>query len=474
MIRKDHKLFRKNIAVLLTAAMAMSACITPSMAADVDSQSESIVSEAEDVELVVDSTTSLAESETPNVAEPPIAPLDSSSTVSSMDTASDVASVPAEPEGPKTKGTSADINAVGSVKMYRMYNPNSGEHFYTSNENEVKRIRDAGWTFESIGWIAPEKSNVPVYRLYNPNAGDHHYTIDVNEKNNLVSKGWKDEGIGWYSAGDADGIPLLRQYNPNAKTGAHNFTTSAEEDQRLVKLGWKHEGIGWYGIKGAEPKTFDRIPPKTIYAGRDYSDIYDFNYFRSANPDIKKMFSAIEDEKALAYFVNTAIWNGVQAKEGVTCKDMRYRNYRYENDAELKKIDHHSSSTNYLISVNLKTHTVYVYQGGAYRWKRIYTTRCTSGAAATPTRKGVFKTRLGGYYFDSGSVRCFYFTPFDGSIYFHSVLYAKTSTPSVIRDGRLGYSISHGCVRLPIESAKWIYDRFGVRGSNVGTTVVVY
>lgn len=138
------------------------------------------------------------------------------------------------------------------INMYRMYNPNSGEHFYTANMNERDHLTRLGWNYEGIGWVAPQTSNHPVYRLYNPNAGDHHYTLNAAEKDMLVKKGWNYEGIGWYSD-DQQRVPLYRQYNPNARAGAHNFTTSKAENDHLVSVGWRAEGIGWYGIqKGPE------------------------------------------------------------------------------------------------------------------------------------------------------------------------------------------------------------------------------
>ena len=129
--------------------------------------------------------------------------------------------------------------------MYRTYNPNNGEHFYTQSIQEKNVLLTAGWKDEGIGWYAP-MSGDPVYRVYNPNVGDHHYTLSNDEKTYLVSQGWKDEGIGWFSGGD---IPLYRQYNPNAKTGSHNFTTSINEKDSLIKVGWRDEGISWYSIR---------------------------------------------------------------------------------------------------------------------------------------------------------------------------------------------------------------------------------
>lgn len=134
----------------------------------------------------------------------------------------------------------------GSSNMFRLYNPNSGEHFYTSSSGERNHLIGLGWNYEGVGWIAPQTSNTPVYRLYNPNGGEHHYTTSPGERNHLIAAGWSDEGIGWYSD-DAETVPLYRQYNPNAYANNHNYTTSLSENNWLVSIGWKPEGIGWYG-----------------------------------------------------------------------------------------------------------------------------------------------------------------------------------------------------------------------------------
>ncbi len=159
-------------------------------------------------------------------------------------------------------------HADDNVSMYRMYNPNSGEHFYTAGENEKTVLENAGWDYEGIGFFAPVSSKTPVYRLYNPNAGDHHYTTSAGERDVLIEVGWNDEGIGWYSD-DAKSIPVYRQYNPNAVTGAHNFTTSKGENDSLVSVGWREEGTAFFatglGIP-AQPK------PKVVFIDPGHQD----------------------------------------------------------------------------------------------------------------------------------------------------------------------------------------------------------
>ena len=53
----------------------------------------------------------------------------------------------------------------GTQPMHRLYNPNSGEHFYTGSDAERDHLVSLGWRSEGEGWVAPVKSTTPVYRL---------------------------------------------------------------------------------------------------------------------------------------------------------------------------------------------------------------------------------------------------------------------------------------------------------------------
>ena len=165
-----------------------------------------------------------------------------------------------------TNAKNMNVFVVPADVLNRLYNPNSGEHFYTKDLEEKNVLVGLGWHDEGIGWTSPVDSNDPVFRLYNPNAGDHHYTMSSKERDVLVSVGWKYEGIGWYSfdgnganngtsevnphAATPDPIPVYREYNPNAKAaGAHNYTTNEAENDFLVSVGWLEEGIAWNAMK---------------------------------------------------------------------------------------------------------------------------------------------------------------------------------------------------------------------------------
>lgn len=144
-------------------------------------------------------------------------------------------------------------NVHADEQMQRMYNPNSGEHFYTANVSEKQHLVSVGWKYEGIGWVAPtgnSRGNA-VYRLYNRNSGDHHYTLSAAERDWLVKLGWSYEGIGWYSAKPEQGVPLYRLYNPYAKVGTHHYTLALSERDWLVSKGWRSEGIGWYAVRNS-------------------------------------------------------------------------------------------------------------------------------------------------------------------------------------------------------------------------------
>ncbi len=138
-------------------------------------------------------------------------------------------------------------------------------------------------------------------------------------------------------------------------------------------------------------------------------------------------------------------------------------------DPMLLRAQNYNSSTGYLLLVDTAHHKVGVYRGRKGSWNQVYKWDCANGAAATPTVKGQFQVGSRGYYFDSGYVRCFYYTQIYGNYLFHSVLYRQTSYPAVVVDGRVGMALSHGCVRLKLENAKWIYQNIPYR-----TKVAIY
>ena len=219
--------------------------------------------------------------------------------------------------------------------------------------------------------------------------------------------------------------------------------------------------------------------PVTIYGGIELAPIYDYYYYASHYPDLINAYGD-DDVSLLEHFGGIGIMEGRVAKDQydqALYADVKERLHPtppppppvVATDSMFFVAQKYSSPSQYLILVDRSRHQVGIFSGSKGRWGEVDYFLCGDGKASTPTVEGLFHIINKKPYFDSGSARCWYATRIYKGYLFHSVLYTQTSTPSRIKDGRLGVGVSHGCVRLDINKAKWIYDNIPI-----GTTVVIY
>lgn len=129
----------------------------------------------------------------------------------------------------------------------------------------------------------------------------------------------------------------------------------------------------------------------------------------------------------------------------------------------------------YMIKVNRVFNTITIYEKdeeGQYN-KPIKAMVCSVGRYGTQTRTGTFKTKEK-YRWKvlKGDVWGQYSTRIVGGILFHSVYYYSKTNPATLATlqyNRLGSAASHGCIRLTVGDAKWIYEN-----CPSGTTVTIY
>lgn len=124
--------------------------------------------------------------------------------------------------------------------VYRVYNTDTGEHFYTVNDGERAALLGDGWTDEGVAWNCPQPE-IAVYRMYNPHK-KHHFAPDFNEAESLQKTGWTFEGVQFFGA--ASGQPIYRVYNHDS--GDHLLTANESEYRAMVNAGWMDEGIVFY------------------------------------------------------------------------------------------------------------------------------------------------------------------------------------------------------------------------------------
>ena len=118
-----------------------------------------------------------------------------------------------------------------------------------------------------------------------------------------------------------------------------------------------------------------------------------------------------------------------------------------------------SSSTGWLVLVSRSDCHVAVFSGGRGNWNLYDDFACAVGASSSPTITGTYATQSRRPSLDTDS-RARYCTQINGGYFFHTILSSNSE---------LGHWASHGCIRLPVEKARWIYSNLPLR-----TTVNIY
>ncbi len=131
--------------------------------------------------------------------------------------------------------------------------------------------------------------------------------------------------------------------------------------------------------------------------------------------------------------------------------------------------------TKYKLRVSIDDQRVYVYALNTFGEYELDQTFICSTGLGNSTPPGIYTTSTEPLnrwqYFQKYECWAQYSFRITGNIWFHSVLYSAPNT-STLRYGSvsaLGRKASHGCVRLRVDDAKWIYDN-----CDAGTIVEVY
>jgi len=146
-------------------------------------------------------------------------------------------------------------SAVTSVALLRYWNAAAGDHFYTTDPNELGN-GNYGWALEGVQCYAfPQQvpGTVPLYRYWNPNGADHFYTTDRGELG-AGNYGWGYEGIQCYvyPQPSPNAVPLYRYWNPGAFD--HFYTTNWNE-LGSGNYGWGYEGVQCFVPTQAGPPS---------------------------------------------------------------------------------------------------------------------------------------------------------------------------------------------------------------------------
>ena len=135
-----------------------------------------------------------------------------------------------------------DVLYAGLTALYRYWNPSRKDHFYTMNINEIgtaHRGQKGRHNYISEGiqcliYTRQVKGSTPLYRYWKASVGDHFYTTNPNEIGTTTHgqkgrHGYVSEGITGYCfrSAVAGTVPLYRYYNGRIRD--HFYTTNGGE-----------------------------------------------------------------------------------------------------------------------------------------------------------------------------------------------------------------------------------------------------
>lgn len=129
------------------------------------------------------------------------------------------------------------------------------------------------------------------------------------------------------------------------------------------------------------------------------------------------------------------------------------------------------AASTYRIKINKQQNCVTIYKLNSKGDYEPYKAMICSVGSATPYGTFGLKEKIRWHVLD-GPVYGQYCSRITGHILFHSVWYHQNANPATLSNtqyNRLGSTASHGCVRLNVRDAKWIYDN-----CPSGTPVEIY
>ena len=306
----------------------------------------------------------------------------------------------------------------------------------------------------------------------------------------------------------ADGVYLIHSTKNNNRVVAvedasrlqkANIQLQYNDNASFQKFKFIYAGNGYYKIQNVMSKHMVDVSNGSLANGTNIQQYRDNGtpaqlWLPHKNPDGSYTFISAKSSRAIdvtggSTADSTNIWaysfNNTAAQKFKLTKtsgsDSAAIDYGMKKaDAVLsamcKKAQDYYSDTNYLVLCNVTNHRLVLFKEIEGRWISVLNSPISVGKASTPTPTGTFTVYNHWKYFDGDyndsklTYQCWWSTCFYGSYYFHSVLYDYNSGyPGRLRDGRMNVNVSHGCVRMPLEKAKYLYDH-----SPIGTKVRVY
>ena len=128
----------------------------------------------------------------------------------------------------------------------RLFQAETGHHFYTSSSIEASSAVAAGYVEEGVPFSNEQVHSgvVDVFRFFHPQTGDHFYTTNVAERDLLsTNAAYNYEGVGFSALAESTpGADAIYRFY-SADLGNHLYTANMTEG---LLAGYAYEGVAWY------------------------------------------------------------------------------------------------------------------------------------------------------------------------------------------------------------------------------------
>jgi hypothetical protein len=244
---------------------------------------------------------------------------------------------------------------VDELGLFRAYNPVADYHFFTTSRAEFDNAVSAGYLDETQGRSGIRVGGsaapgfAPVYRLYNLQTGRHYYTINTAERDALVAivpppavgpdlrvSGWRFEKIeGYIPPGATDGtVEVHRLYNNT--TGVHLYLESGAAADQIVSsfpgIWVRHSSFGFAAFRSTDDSRglgYRAAPLRTIelyVPGRGLSNSDEIEVeFRRGDDSLATVRAAGIADGTLVSAVPTGIAAGTNVSVHVRHRDATFR-----------------------------------------------------------------------------------------------------------------------------------------------------
>ena len=379
--------------------------------------------------------------------------------------------------------SAVNVNAAQTATSYGFASQQvrEGDHITVSSSTTTKKAASTKKAVK-LGWV---KKNKKWYYVTKKGNKTGWAKID-GKKYYFNSKGVMQTGVVTIK-----GKKYFFVASGEMKTGWKHISKKwyyFDEKEGYMKTGWKRLGTRWFFLDeetGEMVTGWRKIKDKKYYFRKDgvmfsgphcYKIGNRYFFFEKdgslANTEgwkVSDLGNHFYTDKNVTVAVNTEIDGKIISSEGVGV-------IKTNNEMD-RLVQGYGSDTKYLVLANLDTYSLYIYKGCKGEWKRIkgdWELACGAPGHRTPTGqfKLCYKEATNYGWKDFTKCRCAYVYWTTAGFMLHTILYEKWGSDNPeyaeVIDDRLGMNISQGCIRLPLDHARWIYTNIPT-----GTRLVV-